>query len=202
MRCRNQGRQLLFAESIKRLMNWMGNNDSDVDISRCIQVYLTTQGEGSMEDIAKGQGRLHQWAREHDIPGWDSFLEGRVSQRLFHLQAQHLQISKSKKHISTWAMCFIQQLLSIIHQQWLYRNTRIYIRNVEGKTAGEHREIMRQVQNMLHHDLDDLLPQHQHLLQLDFTNLGSGPTVDRQYWLANMTSALTAAKTVQTKQGT
>jgi hypothetical protein len=201
-RCRNKGRQLMFAESVNQLRVWMEHNDSDADIIRCIQTYLTTHGEGSMEEIAKGQRRLHQWAREHDILGWDSFLEGRVSQRLFHLQAQHLQISKSKKHISTWARCFIQQLLNITHQQWLYRNARIHIKKVEGKTSGEHRDIMRQVQNMLHHDPDDLLPQHQHLLHLDFTNLGSGPTTDRQYWVANMTSALTAANTVRTRQGT
>jgi hypothetical protein len=40
---------------------------------------------------------------------------------------------------------------------------------------------------------DDLLPEHQHLLEIDFKGLGEGSTLDRQYWLANMDSAVRAA---------
>jgi hypothetical protein len=41
-----------------------------------------------------------------------------------------------------------------------------------------------------------LLPQHRHLLETDFEKLGSGDTLERQYWLANMTSAIQAANSL------
>ena len=44
-------------------------------------------------------------------------------------------------------------------------------------------------------DPADLLPCHRHLLQQDYLRLDEGPSVDRQYWLAQMNSAVSAATT-------
>jgi hypothetical protein len=96
-------------------------------------------------------------------------------------------------HIKTWATKFIQQILHITHQQWLFRNARVHIRLLEGKTTDEHNEIMTQVLEKLSTPADELLPQHRHLVEVDFTRLGEGTTLDRQYWLATLDSAIRAA---------
>ncbi len=57
---------------------------------------------------------------------------------------------------------------------------------------------MQGVQERLDHEITDLLPQHQHLLSQDLVQLGSGPTIDRQYWVAQMDSAISAASQVRT----
>ena len=44
---------------------------------------------------------------------------------------------------------------------------------------------------------EDLLPAHQHLVKEDFEQLGEGSAINRQYWIANMESAISAAERVQ-----
>ena len=69
----------------------------------------------------------------------------------------------------------------------------MHIRLLEGKTTEEHRVIMEEVLDRLLTSEEELLPQHRHLVDLDFGRLGEGTTVDRQYWLANLDSAVKAA---------
>ena len=62
-------------------------------------------------------------------------------------------------------------------------------------TTAEHHAIKDKVATLLCTDPDDLLPQHQPLLlQQNFTQLGQGPTLDRQHWMAQMRSALAVAR--------
>ena len=99
-----------------------------------------------MTEPVRGKEHLVGWAKEHDILGWDNFLEGRIGRSLFEVQARFLRHIRSRRKIKSWATQFMQQVLRITHQQWIYRNTRIHIYQVEGKTAAEHREIMQAVQ--------------------------------------------------------
>jgi hypothetical protein len=96
--------------------------------------------------------------------------------------------------LKTWTKFFLRHLLNITHRQWIYRNARIHLRKLEGKTEREHTRIMEDVRDMMLVDPSDLLPCHRHLLQQDYVRLGEGTTVDRQYWLAQMNSAVSAAE--------
>jgi len=49
-------------------------------------------------------------------------------------------------------------------------------------------------------DPAELLPTHQHLLEVDFAQMGEGSTSDRMYWAASMESALRAADHVITSK--
>lgn len=97
-----------------------------------------------------------------------------------------------QRHLKSWATEFIQHLLGLTHKQWLYQNARTHIRLLEGKSELEHDNIMDQVGRLLFTDPTLLLPQHRHLLELDFEKLGAGSTTNRQYWLANLESAVKA----------
>ena len=53
---------------------------------------------------------------------------------------------------------------------------------------------MNHTKSLILTDPMDLLPQHRSLLQLDYEALGKGSTVDRQYWIAQIESALASQK--------
>jgi hypothetical protein len=192
-RCPNPGRRKLFHKTVDNLLDWMESTHSDLPLVECLEEYLLSHGEGSMQNIAGHYPHLHQWAEEHDILGWDNFLEGRVGHTIFRLQRKSLSDAQSRMHIKTWATLFIQHVLTITHQQWAFRNARVHIRLLEGKTAAEHRDIMEEVLDRIATPEDDLLPQHRHLIDVDFARLGEGTTADRQYWIANLDSAVKAA---------
>ena len=196
-RCRDPGRQLAFKQSIDILTAWMTETHTDPDVVSCISVYFTQLGEGSMTEIARPFPSLKQWATQHDTLGWDNFLEGRIGSELVKLQRVSLADNDSRLHINTWAAKLVQLLLSITHNQWIYRNTKMHLRSVEEKTLVEHDDVMKQVLRLISTDPDDILPSHRHLLDVDLKLLGEGATADRQYWIANMTSALASAQVVQ-----
>jgi hypothetical protein len=151
-----------------------------------------------MVDIAKPFPRLSNWAMELDTLGWDNLLEGRIGREILPLQMQSMKQQDSPRHIKSWMVEFIHRLLGITHKQWIYRNTRTHLRLIEGKTASEHRDIMEQVSRLLLTDPNHLLPQHRHLLEFDFEKLGAGSSTARQYWLANLESAVQAFQTTIT----
>ena len=72
----------------------------------------------------------------------------------------------------------------------------MHLRLVEGKTMVKHDEVVEEVMRLLATEPDDICSQHRSLLDLDMEKLGGGSTVDRQYWVANMRSALSVAQSV------
>lgn len=195
-RCLNPGRKAMFTKSVDELLDWMEDTGCVPGLISCLETYLSSIGEGSMIETAKPYPHLEEWAIEHDILGWDNFLEGRISKKLFHLQQRHLVKLGSRIHIHTWARKFTRLVLAITHRQWLFRNARIHIRLQEHKTPQEHQDIMDSVAKMILLDPETLLPQHRFLLEQDFKKLGEGHTIDRQYWLANVTSAWHANRVI------
>ncbi len=124
--------------------------------------------------------------------GWDSLLEGRIGKEILSIQEHSMRTQGSQRHIKNWTIDFIHWLLSITHTQWLYRNARTHLCLLEGKTVAEHDSIMEDVKTLLLTEPSKLLPQHRHLLEVDFEKLGAGSSIDRQYWLANLKSAVAA----------
>ena len=147
-----------------------------------------------MTEIALDFPHLQDWAIEMDELGWDNLMEGRVGLTLFQMQKLNLKRMGSHRHINSWSTDFIHQVLGITHKQWVFRNTRTHIRLLEEKTEAEHVDIMDQVSQLLFTDPTRLLPQHCHLLDMDFAELGAGSTTNRQYWIASLASALEAKK--------
>lgn len=192
-RCPNPGQRELFQNTVDKLLDWMECTKCDLKLIECLEDYLLSFGKGSMSEIAKPYPHLHDKVQEHNILGWDNFLKGRIGSTIFCIQRKSLKRHKSKMHIKTWAITFIQQVLHITHQQWLFRNARVHIGLLEGKTTTKHHEIMTQVLEKLSTSPDDLLPQHRHLVEVDFAHLGKGTTLDWQYWLATLESAIQAA---------
>jgi hypothetical protein len=60
-----------------------------------------------------------------------------------------------------------------------------------------HEAIDEQLQSLLSLTPNDILPQHRHLLTAEnFTDLASGPSAEKLYWMAEVRSALDEAAIV------
>jgi hypothetical protein len=86
----------------------------------------------------------------------------------------------------------MQQLLQMIHAQWAYRNTTVYLEIKEGQTAAAHEIILGTTEGILHTGPEELLQEHHHLLFSDFAALASGPIKDKLEWISKIDSALGA----------
>ena len=186
----------MFSHTVQELLDWMEAAHGNTVLIEVLYTYLQHRGRQSMKSIVQTHPELYGFARDHDKLGWDNFMEGRICKSLFQLQAQTLLERSSQWTIKSWSIQFIKRVLHITHRQWLYRNARIHIRLVDGLTEPEHNNIIQLVHNLLDTDPNDLLPQHRHLLQQDFQQLGEGRSLDRQYWITSMQSALETADIV------
>ena len=56
---------------------------------------------------------------------------------------------------------------------------------------------MARIHDLLETKKDSLLERHKHLMNVDFAKLGSGTTIARQVWVANVEMAISIAKVVR-----
>ncbi len=147
-----------------------------------------------MVDCVNGTNQdLRAGAISSDRLGYDSLLEGRISKLGLTVAAPLLLRPRQYLLPLAWGWQFINKLHSIIHKQWMYRNSVIHYRGKDGLTIPEHHEILNQVKEHAFTNPDSLLPRHRYLLDTDFKALGHGSTPDRLHWLADMGSAVAAS---------
>ena len=95
--------------------------------------------------------------------------------------------------VELWGAKFIKSLISITHKQWLYRNSDVH-HIIDGLSSRQQQELMVRIHELLQTEKNSLLKRHKHLMDVDFVELGSGPTIVRQVWVANMEMAISVAK--------
>ncbi len=197
-RCRDPGRNSMFQVTVKDLCLWLENALGEWCISATIKMYLLARGETPMIDCVHGVNPdLMAVARESDCVGWDSFLEGRITSLWLSLVCQMLRKSSHSLVPPSWGRQLINKLHNIVHKQWIYCNVCIHYQGTDRFTTSVNNEIINRVEEYSLIDPKDLLPWHQYLQETDFEALGSGPTLDRQTWLANINSAHAAAHLAQ-----
>jgi hypothetical protein len=194
-RCRDPGHDSMFQVTVKDPCMWIENTLGEQYVSSTVRMYLLlARGETLMIDCMHGTNpELLDVARESDHLGLDSFLEGRITSRWLALVSPMLCKSTRSLLLPSWGCQLINKLHNIVHKQWIYCNTFIYYWGTDGLTMLEHHDIINRVEEYTLIDPEDLLPRHQYLLETDFKALGSGPTFNRQIWLANIGSAFAVA---------
>jgi hypothetical protein len=95
--------------------------------------------------------------------------------------------------VELWGARFIKSLLSITHKQWLYQNSDVH-HPIDGLSARQHQELTARICELLETKKDSLHERHKHLMEVDFAELGSGTTVARQVWVANVEMAISVAR--------
>ena len=196
-RCPNKGRRLLFTQTTEELTSWMRRSYTHPELVLAIGSYLRYRGRVTMKKICLELPTLTQTAIETDLLGWRNFTEARLPRTLFSIQEAWLQTCGTRLTISSWTKQFLTRIINITRRQWLYRNAKIHIAHAEGIPFATHERIMNRTKSLMATDPMDLLPQHRSLLQVDYKTLGEGPTVDRQYWIACVESAIMSKKRIR-----
>ena len=189
----------MLHSSVGELVDWVHETTDDYDMAMSLSKYLMAQGEITFEDaipaIDRAPNDLYAWTqlvKETDSLGWDCLLEGKVSNQWILFATAGLNSTGNPMSPEGWTRRFMDKLIQITHQQWIYRNYKVHFKTKGGLTVKEHDEIFDNLGNLLYTDPDDLLPQHQHLLLVDPAKLGEGPLVNKQIWISNMEAAKAA----------
>jgi len=195
-RCTDPARVEMWKHSVNKLILWFSSSCHDLVLCDMLQEYLLSQGSKTMLDCLHVMSTRHQVLAEvHDKLGWDNFVEGRICTMYLDVIEDALPQFATP---SSWGVKFLSQLVQTTHKQWLFRNSHVHYKKLEGLTNEQHMEIFSQVESLMLIDPADLLEKHQHLLlEEDFTKLGEGPTLQRKVWVASMETALSAAKHVK-----
>ena len=141
---------------------------------------------------------LETLATVQDRLGWDNFIEGRIGKVFLSYVQPHLSGRRRRLSPQRWGTTFITHIISLTHKQWLFRNSHVHFKKLDGLTPAQHDEIFQRVQNLLWTDPAELLDRHKYLLEEDFHQLGAGSSGVRQNWIQSMESALKAAAIVKT----
>jgi hypothetical protein len=168
----------MFAQTVRELVQWMTRSHGQPEIIIAVESYLNYRGKVQMKGICQDYSTLKQFAQETDRLGWRNFTEARISKTLFDTQEARLKQLRSKWYIESWAKQFLTWVLNITHRQWLYRNSRIHIRLVEGLSLTDHESILQKVKSLIGTDPADLLSKHRSLLHTEFEALGEGTSTD------------------------
>ena len=120
--CRSKERKQLLLRSIKDLEAWMEDHSTHPDIAEHIPLYLAYRGERRMVSLSGVSHVFRPVAEEQDNIGWRNFTEGKIGERIRLLQERHLIGSDTRITIDSWMKGFIDQLLSLTHSQWIFRN--------------------------------------------------------------------------------
>ena len=200
-RCQSPGRRKMLALTVRTLTSWMVDTGVDVVLVDMIEEYLLAQGEKTMTECLRlGNADYELLAECSDRLRWDSLLEGRISSLWIQIMKPVLLDSRLYLSPRKWGIQFIEHLLNITHKQWIFRNSRVHYKGLDGLTAAQHEEIFNRVEELMYTEPDDLLPKHRHLMEQDFEGLAEGSAVERQYWIVRMESAVAAAKQVRERR--
>ena len=192
-RCRDSGRVLQLKNSIKTIMDIMDKANVASELIDMIKTFLLNQGQWTMVGCTLPSSRFLPISIDIDNLGWDCFVEGRIPYSLIGTIKPMLLWYSPRGSVEKWGANLIQSLLSLTRKQWLYRNSDVHYIS-EGLTARQHDEFQAKIYELLKTKQSALLQQHQHFLTIDFVELGRGPTLACQVWIANMKMAISVFK--------
>ena len=197
----------------------MKEADTSPLIIEVVSKYLKARNTMTMSELYEGpqtdddNGRGWQLVQEHDLLGWQNFMEGRISSKYVEMQRSYymskVQQSGRKKRTRwskpekktyrkseiKWATSFIENIIRITHNQWTWRNEKLHYRRHPGaESKFEYEQIMNQILSKMEMtDPEDLLPEDQYILGVDPEEIAKTTPDGRQAWLANFEAAVAAA---------
>jgi hypothetical protein len=192
-RCTDPGRLTQLHQSIGEVMDVLSEANVDEILSDMVEKYLLAQGRLTMKECTPSDSRYKHVASAIDNLGWDCFLEGRIPRLLIETIHPMLRRYKPRCSINIWGAKFIKSLITITHKQWLYRNNDVH-HVIDGLSSRQQQELAERIRELMKVRKNTLLGRHKHFMDVDFNKLGSGTTIARQVWVANVEMAISVAK--------
>jgi hypothetical protein len=122
LHCQDSGRFSLFCSEVNKLAQWLQQSHTDPTLAIILVEYTLARGDKKLCDMSLRQ-EFHKFAYTQDLFGWDQYMLGKISKHIRPIQYRHLLESPSMLTVDDWMKQAINQLLHIVHGQWIYRNT-------------------------------------------------------------------------------
>jgi hypothetical protein len=192
--CEDPGHDSMFRVSVSKVHTWLVATLGENTIASMVEEYLLGRGQVTMESCLYGTNdNMSVVSTMSNKLGWDSFLEGRISEHWLVVVLPLLSHRPLQLLPELWGQQFNSKVHNAIHKQGTYPNLMIHFRSTDGLTIPEHHEILNRIESYSLADPDTLLPCHPSLYAADFAALGSGPTSHQLLWLATMEMAVADA---------
>jgi hypothetical protein len=147
-----------------------------------------------MTSLCSYCSNYYELAEMVDRLGYHNLLEGRIPKLFYTTRLADIKSRQLNKHAGHWCKGLILQLLQITHPQWTFRNGTVHLRGPDGLTFTQQEALARRCEDLLWTDPLSLLEEDRYLLDIDFTELGNGPSATRQVWISEMEAAAAAAR--------
>jgi hypothetical protein len=162
-------------------------------LAEMIEFYLLDQGRQTMEEYTKPDSTYFHLSVSMDELGWDCFVEGPLPYSLVAVIKPMFLRYKPRGSVKIWGTKFIKSLIDLTQKQWLYRNKDVHYVS-EGLTLRQYKELTAKVKVLIKTKRSALLGRHQHYMSTNFDELGCGPTLAHQVWVANIDMAISTTK--------
>jgi hypothetical protein len=166
--CPDNGRTMLFKESVAKLGTWMRQNDrTDPELAYWIEKYLLFRGTRSFTALVAKDGfasiDIRVAAVGQDLIGWTEFLHGKVSVEIAAIQNLHCMYTLHDKH-----------------RGYLHLHLRV--------------EVLREIHELLETPPSEVPPECQYLLELDHSAMYKASYEEQTYWVLVLKAARRAGR--------
>ena len=87
------------------------------------------------------------------------------------------EVSPYQVQVQAWGTRgLMEKLIQITHSQWIFRNSHVHFKKLEGMTKEQHLETFCRVEELMWEDPMSLLPRRRHLLEENLGELGECST--------------------------
>ena len=176
------------------LEKWLNDNYCHPELAYWLPHYIRLRGTRAFSDFPLLSPAMKRVAASQDLIPWVSFMEGKLSKEILHLQRRTLALSPSRMTINDWSSRLISKILHISHAQWVFRNVSLHDAREGYLHDKERREILAEVDRLSQLDPASLPERSRYLLEIDFEALTSSSREGQSYWLLAMKAAVAAGR--------
>lgn len=115
---------------------------------------------------------------------------GKVSLR--PIQHSHLLCSSSILTVDDWMRKFIDQLIHIVHGQWIYRNVSKHHKTLGSIRRTERQQLLLEIDRLMSLSPEDVPEESKFLLEVVFARLKTGEISTQHYWVHVVKAAVAA----------
>jgi hypothetical protein len=144
LHCQDSGCFSLFRSEVNKLVAWLRQSHTDPTLATILTDYILSRGARRL-DALDLPSEFHCFAFSKDMIGWDNFMLGKVSLYLRPIQYSHLLCSPSMLMADDWMKKFIDQLIHIVHGQWIYRKVSKYHETLGSIRRTERRQLLLEI---------------------------------------------------------
>ena len=137
---------------------------------------------------------MREIAHSQDIIGWQNFMKGRISKRIYHLQRHHLTTTKLQTTGEDWIKQFITRLLHITHSQWVFRNFSLHDHQRGVLHRNKREEIFSEIEQLADTSPDEVPAESRFLLEFDLGALKRADLDTQLYWVPAVCEARCAGR--------